>query len=170
MIEEACMKYIRFILILVLCLFATIMPALAQTEAGGGEIKIVIPKFDLNIPAVSVSASATASGTVIQIAENHLTKTIDCNNESISVMGNNNELTIKGSCTGIQILGNHNTITIETTPELNVAGNYNKISATTVEAIAVMGNYNGIVWTKGTEKDPTISNLGNKNTVNKAAQ
>lgn len=160
------MKTIRFLSFLVLCLMIAALPGLAQTAEGDQGITINIPQIKVDIPGVGVTT--TAGG--MQIMENHLTKTIECNNEPVNIMGNHNNLTIKGTCTGVQVLGNHNTITIDTTPNLEVGGNHNTVTATTVDAIALMGNYNNLTWTKGTEKDPTISNLGNKNNIAKAAQ
>jgi hypothetical protein len=98
----------------------------------------------------------------VTIMEDKTTGIQDCKGGIAKVMSNKNTLTLK-NCRSVQSLGNKNTLTIDKTGTLDVMGNKNTIRVGPVESIDVKGNENSITYGKG--KKPSISNLGNKNTI-----
>ena len=154
----------RLTTILLVSALAGLPAVMAQT--GPGEIKITIPKIDVQVPGLTVNED----GTTHSVMDNHQTVTFDCKKEAVSIMGNHNLVTIKGDCTSVSILGNHNTVTIEKVPTLSFMGNDNTATVDTLGSASLMGNNNTLTWSKGQEGDPTVSNLGKDNTVAKAAE
>lgn len=142
-----------------------VLPAVSA-QTGPGEIKITIPKIDVQIPGLTVNED----GTTHSVMDNHQTVTFDCKKESVSIMGSHNQVTIKGDCTSVSIMGSHNTITIEKVPSLSFMGSYNTVTVDTLGSASLMGSNNTLTWSKGQEGDPSVSNLGKDNTVTKAAQ
>lgn len=172
--------------LVVLALFVAVAVG-AQTVEGPGGIKIQIPEIKINVPGVTVTGGAVASGPQQSFMDNNVTKVVECNGDGVSVMGNHNTLTISGNCTGVQVMGNHNTITMPHVPGISVMGNHNTLTAERVDEASVSGNHNTITikmlktasllgsynkfsWEAGVEGDPTISNLGRDNVVTKAAK
>lgn len=85
------------------------------------------------------------------VNDNGLTKTIDCGGGKVSVNGNDNKITVTGSCRELSVMGNQNSVTIES-----------------VSLISVMGNQNKVVWKRAEgQKKPSVNNLGVKNSVKK---
>lgn len=85
------------------------------------------------------------------VNDNGLTKTIDCGGGKVSVNGNDNKITVTGSCRELSVMGNQNSVVIES-----------------VSLISVMGNQNKVVWKRAEgQKKPSVNNLGNKNSVKK---
>ncbi len=141
------------------------LPAVSA-QTGPGEIKITIPKIDVQVPGLTVNEN----GTTHTVTDNHQTVTFDCKKEAVSIMGSHNQVTIKGDCTSVSIMGSHNTITIEKVPTLSVMGSFNTVTVDTLGSASLMGSNNTLTWSKGQAGDPAVSNLGKDNTVTKAAK
>ncbi len=147
----------------------------ATAEDTPGQVDINIPDINIKVPDINIQgipgvSGSTQAGNQKSITGNHLTETIECKEEGVQVVGNHCTLTIKGACTGVQVMGNHNKIVIEKLPNLEVMGNNNDVTVETAGNISVMGNNNKLLWTKGIEADPNISNLGRDNVIQKSAQ
>jgi uncharacterized lipoprotein YehR (DUF1307 family) len=118
------------------------------------------------VPSTSGSASATATsptmsttstgaqfdiGNTINYGSLGTTTTLDCaDGKSLNVGGNNNILTVKGTCGTVSIGGADNKITID------------KID----KRLNVVGINNTITYKDG---NPKVENLGNGNTITKAS-
>src|SRR5271157_1619973 len=117
------------------------------------------------VPSTSGSASPTATspttsttstgaqfdiGNTINYGSLGTTTTLDCGDgKSLNVGGNNNTLTVKGTCGTVSIGGADNKITID------------KID----KRLNVVGINNTITYKDG---NPKVENLGSGNTINKA--
>jgi Protein of unknown function (DUF3060) len=109
------------------------------------------PTTDPTAPAAGASgtSSKAASGPAIVVADEKSTRTIECRGRGVTVMGNGNSLTLRGTC-----------------PRVDVKGNENIIGVETVQAIAMTGNHNRVTWTRAAEgEQPTTSDLGNGNAI-----
>lgn len=101
--------------------------------------------------AILLGLFAATPALAEDVNDNGLTKTIDCAGGKVSVNGNENKITVTGTCREVSVMGNENSVTID-----NVA------------LISVMGNKNKVVWKRSEgQKKPTVNNLGNKNSVKK---
>jgi hypothetical protein len=100
---------------------------------------------------VSLSLLVATAAWAEDVNDNALTKTIDCAGGKVSVNGNDNKITVTGSCRELSVMGNQNSVTIES-----------------VSLISVMGNQNKVVWKRAEgQKKPSVNNLGVKNSVKK---
>lgn len=88
-------------------------------------------------------------GGKILIADNEVTKKIECRSSNVNIAGNDNTITLTGECKEVVVSGNDNTVRIEA-----------------AEKIVVMGNDNRVKWNRGVSKPkPVVSVLGNDNHV-----
>lgn len=116
----------------------------------------------LLLPAGGARAETT-------VVDDHKTMTHDCQkDDSLSVAGNHNTVTVTGACRVVIVAGNHNTLVIETTTKLGVSGNHNTVSVTAAETIIVSGNHDTLEWKKGTTAAaPKVSDSGKHNQIAK---
>jgi hypothetical protein len=104
-------------------------------------------------PAVKASAGkasgAAAAGPAVVVSDEKSTRTIDCRGRGVTVMGNGNTLTLRGTC-----------------GKIDVKGNENIIAADTVSSIGTTGNNNRVTWSRAADGDtPGTSDLGNGNVI-----
>jgi hypothetical protein len=115
--------------------------------------------FALALLGCGVAASAQAQ---MQIQGNQMqgnqagyiasgqTASLDCAGGKAAVMGSNNILTIKGSCTELALYGSGNKITIAFAPDAQ---------------ISFVGSQNTIEWSTADGKPPKVSYVGSGNTL-----
>ena len=97
-------------------------------------------------------AAKAASGPPVVVSDEKATKSIDCRGRGVSVMGNGNTLTLRGTCRKVDVKGNDNIISVEA-----------------VQAIETTGNHNRVTWTRAAEgESPSTSDLGNGNAIQRA--
>jgi len=100
----------------------------------------------------SSTASTTSSAPPVVVSDEKATKSIDCRGRGVSVMGNGNTLTLRGTCRKVDVKGNDNVISVEA-----------------VQAIETTGNHNRVTWSRAADGDsPTTSDLGNGNAIQRA--
>jgi hypothetical protein len=103
-------------------------------------------------PASSKGSSSSSSAPPVVVSDEKATRTIDCRGRGVSVMGNGNTLTLRGTCRKVDVKGNDNIISVEA-----------------VQAIATTGNHNRVTWNRATEgESPSTSDLGNGNAIQRA--
>jgi hypothetical protein len=114
-------------------------------------------------PSPSTSASASkgeaakaakpaASAAPVVVSDEKSTRTIDCRGRGITVMGNGNTLTLRGTCRKVDVQGNDNIISVDA-----------------VQAIETTGNHNRVTWNRAAEGEtPSTSDLGNGNAIRRA--
>jgi hypothetical protein len=106
---------------------------------------------DTNTPTATVGSSGgqVEIGNTINYGSIGTTAEIDCaDGKSINIGGNNNKLTVKGTCANANIGGADNTITIE-----RLDGD-----------LSVVGFNNTITYKQG---DPKVNDTGSGNKINK---
>jgi hypothetical protein len=124
------------------------------SSAGAGAGKAAGSASGATAPAGSGSgkgstAGKASAGPAVVVADEKATKTIDCRGRGVTVMGNGNTLTLRGTC-----------------GKIDVQGNENKISVDTVQTIATTGNNNRVTWSRAAEGElPQTSDLGNGNVI-----
>jgi hypothetical protein len=103
----------------------------------------------------TTSSETPTSGAQVEIGETinygsiDTTETLDCaSGKSLNVLGSNNTLTVKGSCTDVTVGGSGNKITLDQVDK----------------TISVVGINNKITYKAG---DPKIDKLGDSNEVTK---
>ena len=94
------------------------------------------------------------------------TLTVDCaKDKSVMLSGNDNKVTLTGTCTEVNISGNKNTIT-GSVKSVKLSGNENTFTLDAVDSVLVSGNKNSITYkatvTK-TKKKAGYLNSGNGN-------
>lgn len=104
-------------------------------------------------------------------------RTVDCDEDSVIVTGNEGDLTFTGRCLSVVVSGNDNTITIAYTEALTVEGNGNQvgieqtdyatvsgsdnaIDGTELGYVSVSGDDNNVTWESGPD-DPHDTGTGN---------
>jgi hypothetical protein len=98
------------------------------------------------------TASSTSSAPPVVVSDEKATKSIDCRGRGVSVMGNGNTLTLRGTCRKVDVKGNDNVISVEA-----------------VQAIETTGNHNRVTWSRAADgESPTTSDLGNGNAIQRA--
>ena len=106
---------------------------------------------DTNSPTATVGSSGgqVEIGNTINYGSIGTTAEIDCaDGKSINIGGNNNKLTVKGTCTNANIGGADNTITIERIDK----------------GLSVVGFNNTITYKEG---DPQVIDTGSGNKISK---
>lgn len=98
------------------------------------------------------TASTTSSAPPVVVSDEKATRSIDCRGRGVSVMGNGNTLTLRGTCRKVDVKGNDNIISVEA-----------------VQAIETTGNHNRVTWSRAADgESPTTSDLGNGNAIQRA--
>lgn len=101
----------------------------------------------------------------IDITEDKQAGIKNCSGGVATVSSNKNALTFK-NCSKVVVQGNKNTIALEGCKALEVPGNSNTVKAGVVKSLNTMGNKNTVTYKLGPKKEkPSISNLGNENTI-----
>ena len=115
----------------------------------------------------SISAVAFAKGG--HIMDNGKTMTIDCKDSpAVMVMGNENTVTLTGTCTDVSVTGNKNTVTGAAASQVSTTGNDNTVTIDTVDRITSTGNRNTIAYKKSAAgSDTKVSNTGKDNKITK---
>src|SRR5579863_5334992 len=99
--------------------------------------------------ALVIGLSSLAFGDAM-VMDNKKTMTIDCGKDkTASIMGNENNITLRGSCTQVSVMGNKNVVKSEIAATVNVAGNDNTVTVDASDTVSVTGNNNKIAWKKG---------------------
>jgi len=98
------------------------------------------------------SPSPTGVGTPILVPINQQVKTMDCEGRAVSVQGNGNRLTLKGTCGPVTIGGNDNILDVGATTWIDTSGNRNVVK------------YRELV----NDKAPRITSGGTGNRVSRA--
>lgn len=118
---------------------------------GAGTVKVtgVNGKAGGNTPTVVAQATPTTEET-LTLGANDETRTIDCSgNKNVAILGNRNNLTLRGTCHTISVLGNSNSVAAEA-----------------VKAISAMGSANKVTWLKGMDGPaPHIVSMGSNNSI-----
>ncbi len=100
----------------------------------------------------SSSSSSSTSAAPLVVSDEKSTRTIDCRGRGVSVMGNGNTLTLRGTCRKVDVKGNDNIISVEA-----------------VQAIETTGNHNRVTWNRAADgESPSTSDLGNGNAIRRA--
>jgi hypothetical protein len=93
-----------------------------------------IPDFPgVSIPSISVPSmpsmpnmpaepTAAPPGEQLSVAGYGETKTLECNDNPVSISGASNTVTITGHCTNITVSGMQNKITVDTSDQINASG------------------------------------------------
>ena len=112
-----------------------------------------------------------ASAKSIVVEKNDVTDTYNCEGGTANVKGNRDTVTLT-DCSQVSITGNYNHVTLSgNSPDLDVMGNNNQVAAGHVKKISTMGNKNAVTWTSPNEDEkPSISNLGNGNSISRAKE
>jgi len=109
------------------------------------------PTSTSSTPSTTSTGAQFDIGNTINYGSLGTTKTLDCGDgKSLNVGGNDNTLTVKGTCETVSIGGAGNKITID------------KID----KQLNVVGFNNTIAYKDG---NPKVDNLGSGNTINKAS-
>jgi hypothetical protein len=100
-------------------------------------------------------------------ADNKQTATQDCSKDPDAIiLGNNNTVTLTGTCKRVVAEGNSNTLRVASAEQIHVRGNKNTVVVEAADAISTPGNENTVTWTKGlTAEKPKVSNPGNRNKI-----
>jgi hypothetical protein len=98
------------------------------------------------------SPPATGVGTPILVPINQQVKTMDCEGRAVSVQGNGNKLTLKGTCGPVTVGGNDNILDVGATTWIDTSGNRNVV------------RYRELV----NDKAPRITSGGTGNRVSRA--
>jgi len=103
-------------------------------------------------PASSKGSSSSSGAPPVVVSDEKTTRTIDCRGRGVSVMGNGNTLTLRGTCRKVDVKGNDNIISVEA-----------------VQAIETTGNHNRVTWNRAADgQSPSTSDLGNGNAIQRA--
>jgi hypothetical protein len=100
----------------------------------------------------SSSAPATGVGTPILVPTNQQVRTMECEGRAVSVQGNGNRLTLKGTCGPVTVGGNDNILDVGATTLIDTSGNRNVVK------------YRELI----DDKAPRISSGGTGNRVSRA--
>jgi hypothetical protein len=98
------------------------------------------------------SAPPTGVGTPILVPINQQVKTMECEGRAVSVQGNGNRLTLKGTCGPVTVGGNDNILDVGATTWIDTSGNRNVVK------------YRELV----NDKAPRITSGGSGNRVSRA--
>lgn len=112
---------------------------------------------------VSVMSTAALAGP----SDNKQTWTHDCAKEpSLHLTGNENTVTVTGTCKNIIVGGNKNKLTVAAVTDTGVGGNENTIIVEATDRIVVTGNKNTVTYTKLLSKPKIhVANTGKDNSV-----
>jgi hypothetical protein len=139
------------------------------------QVQAQMPRVNIDLQGIKAKAKEISAGqgtsqtlgADIIVEGDNVEKTLECNNESVSILGNHCSVTIQGTCAEVKVLGNHANIVVTAASEVNVSGNHNKVSVNSCYRLTIMGNNNTVEWAHGFEGDPEINNIGTENTVDR---
>ena len=104
------------------------------------------------------------------VVDNGKTLTIDCaKDKSASIMGNQNTITLTGTCDSVSVMGNKNTVTVASSTAVKVQGNDNTVAVSGAAKVTVNGNRNTLALPKDTKTTP-VTDHGKDNKVSRAAK
>lgn len=107
--------------------------------------------------------SASVAAADVSEMDNHRTVSVDCAKDAnVTLLGNQNTYTLKGTCTLLRVQGNNNTVHADTVATINVDGNDNSVTASATNNINVRGDRNTV---KYKADKPGIANAGKGNTI-----
>jgi hypothetical protein len=124
----------------------------AGVSASKGEPAPAKPAATSSRGSASSSPSPGGVGTPILVPINQQVKTMDCEGRAVSVQGNGNRLTLKGTCGPVTVGGNDNILDVGATTWIDTSGNRNVVK------------YRGLV----NDKAPRITSGGTGNRVSRA--
>jgi hypothetical protein len=119
------------------------------------------------ILAILFSASiATAD---INEIDDDQTIAVDCSKDkSVNLVGNNNTVTMTGTCLAVNISGNNCKVT-GTAKQIKISGNENTLTLDATDSILVSGNDNRVTYKKAiSKKKPGVLNSGDRNKIGQA--
>lgn len=125
-------------------------------------------KTILLVTAILMIGASTSHAETRVLKGNHKSFSINCaKHGNVEVFGNHLKVTLKGNCSKLVVSGNHATVK-GSAKSVMIPGNHCKVALNATDEINVPGNENTVTWTKSSaEAGPSISNLGNKNTIDK---
>jgi hypothetical protein len=119
------------------------------------------------ILACVLLAAAVPAFADTTIMDNKQSKTIDCAKDPVAtIMGNDNNVALTGTCTTVTVQGNHNKVAIASSATVSVTGNENTVAAAAVDTLDVTGNKN-VVDYKGPVTKGGATRVSNTGTGNK---
>ncbi len=124
----------------------------AAVSAKKGEPAPARPATSSARGSSSGSAAPIGVGTPILVPINQQVKTMDCEGRAVSVQGNGNRLTLKGTCGPVTVGGNDNILDVGATTWIDTSGNRNVVK------------YRELV----NDKAPRITSGGTGNRVSRA--
>jgi hypothetical protein len=80
-------------------------------------------QLSINIPGTNRPGPSD-----ITVDNNKETRTIPCTNNTVFVRGNDNDLTLTGTCAAVHILGNGNQLVIDRSAKIITEGNSNTVN------------------------------------------
>ncbi len=75
----------------------------------------------------AASTASTGSGLPILVPTNQQVKSMDCEGRAVSVQGNGNRLTLRGTCGPVTVGGNENILDVGSTTRIDTSGNRNVV-------------------------------------------
>ena len=105
------------------------------------------------------------------IVDNKQTTTIDCTADGdVTIAGNENTVTLTGTCKSVTVSGNKNKIAAASSEHAYVTGNDNTVAIDALDNLAVPGNNNVVSYKATVAKGgkTKVSNPGKGNKVTKA--
>lgn len=87
---------------------------------------------------------------------------------AVMVMGNENTVTLTGTCTDVSVTGNKNTIKGAVATQVSTTGNDNTVAIESVDRISTTGSRNTIAYKKSSGSgDTKVANTGKDNKITK---
>lgn len=118
-------------------------------KTDGNNVSISTNEQSGNSRRVRLTTRPTSAGggKTITVVQNRQQLRYSLSGEMLVISGNNNDITVQGSCRQLSVTGNGNVIHLES-----------------VTSISAQGNKNQILWQAG---NPQVSNLGSNNVVSR---
>jgi hypothetical protein len=108
-----------------------------------------------------------AGGGAFTVVDNNTRGTFECRSgDDGEILGNNNHLTVKGTCRRLRLAGNDNEVRVEGSVErIEAPGNHNNARVEgAVQRIDAAGNHNQVVWSASQNpKRPRLNSPGTGN-------
>jgi len=120
--------------------------------------KIIFSALCVFVLSAPLVLRVDAKGKNVTIDKNDQKTSIDCTGNAITVISDDNVITLKGECVKLTVKGKDNTVNAETVKEIVVTGTDVNVIVGTVGKINATGNDINIVWNKSVDgKPPKIS-------------
>jgi Protein of unknown function (DUF3060) len=103
---------------------------------------------ELQASPAAKTTSGPVKGAPDKITGSDIKAVYTCNNHKVKITGNNDYLTLTGSCPNVHVAGSNNYVIIQKVGTLTVSGNNNRVK-----------------WIKGLHGNPKTSISGNSNTI-----